>query len=66
VKLATAIANIPMEIKALKKRNIEPSCAEGRQLISQAQLDRRDIINTAQLKNRSVFERNISLIFKGP
>src|SRR5271166_6071253 len=55
VKLATAAANVPVEIKALKKRNTEPACAEGRQLISQAQSDRKEIINTAQLKNRSLF-----------
>jgi hypothetical protein len=66
VKLATAAANVPVEIKALKKRQTEPSCAEGRQLISQAQSDRKEIINTAQLKNRNLFGRNISLIFKGP
>ncbi len=65
MKLAMAAANVPVEIKALKKWHTEPSCVEGRKLISQAQSDKREIINTAQLKNRSLFGRNISLIFKG-
>ena len=51
-----------MEIEALKKRQAE-SCEEGRRLISQAQSDRKDLV---QLKNRSVFARNLKLFFGGP
>jgi|SRR5438045_39739 len=65
-RLATAAAKVPAEVNALKERNTAPSCEEGRKLISQAQSDRAEIINNAQLKSRSVFGRNISLIFKGP
>ena len=63
-RLSKAAANVPSEIEGLRER-----CAafeEGRKLISQAQSDRRDIINSGQLKNRSVFGRSMVLIFEGP
>jgi hypothetical protein len=64
-RLATAAAKVPAEVNALKEQNTALSCKEGRKLISQVQSDRAEIINNAQLKSRSVFGRNILLIFKG-
>jgi hypothetical protein len=62
-RLSKAAANVPSEIEGLHERHA--AAEEGRKLISQAQLDRKDIINSGQLKNRSVFKRNIVLFFKG-
>jgi hypothetical protein len=64
-RLAKAAAIAPLEIEALKKRHAA-SFEEGRQLISQAQSDREGVTKSGQLRNRSVFARNIVLFFDGP
>jgi hypothetical protein len=64
-RLSKAAANVPSEIDGLHERHAA-ALEEGKKLISQAQSDRRDVIDSGQLKNRSVFGRNIVLFFEGP
>ena len=64
-RLSKAAANVPSEIDNLHERHAA-ALEEGKKLISQAQSDRRDVIDSGQLKNRSVFGRNIVLFFEGP
>jgi hypothetical protein len=63
-RLSKAAANVPSEIDSLHERHA--AALAGQKLISQAQSDRRDVIKSGQLKNRSVFGRNIVLFFEGP
>jgi hypothetical protein len=63
VRLTACTTNLPIEIEALKNRLAEPSVEEGRNLIVQAQSEKRDLITTAQLKNRVTFSRNITYFF---
>jgi hypothetical protein len=63
VRLTACATNLPIEIDALKNRLAEPSVEEGRNLIVQAQSEKRDLITTAQLKNRVTFSRNITYFF---
>ncbi|KAH6719537.1 hypothetical protein BKA61DRAFT_669865 [Leptodontidium sp. MPI-SDFR-AT-0119] len=66
LRLSKATVAIPGEVAALKKRNTESSCEEGRKLVSQVRLDINDLITTAHLKGRLVFARNMRLFFEGP
>jgi hypothetical protein len=65
LRLAAAGINLPIQIEALKNRQIETSSKEGKKLIAQAGSDIRNLITTIQLKNRGIFAKNIILFFKG-
>jgi hypothetical protein len=65
VRLSAAANDLLAQVAALKKRRTESFSAEGQQLIDQAELERRGLITTTQLKNRRTFAKNIILFFKG-
>jgi hypothetical protein len=65
LRLTAGANNLPIQVAALKTRRAEPSFEEGRKLIAQAQSDKRDLIATAQLKDRVIFARNITYFFDG-
>jgi hypothetical protein len=62
---SAAAAMLPAEIAALKERRKGPSCAQGEQLVSQAELSYKDLIATTKLKSQKIFAKSIILFFKG-
>lgn len=64
-RLSKAAASALLEVKALKQRHAK-TFNKGKKLISQAKSDRSDIVTSSKLKNRTVFRRNIVLIFDSP
>jgi hypothetical protein len=65
LRLRAGANNLPIQVAALKAQRAEPYFEEGRKLIAQAQLEKTDLITTTQLKDRLIFERNITYFFDG-
>jgi hypothetical protein len=65
LRFSAAAAYLPAEIAALKERRKGSSCAQGEQLVSQAEQSYKDLIATNKLKSQRIFAKSIILFFKG-
>lgn len=64
-RLITSANDLPIQVADLEARRLKPCIEEGDKLITQARLDKDEIIANAKLTDRKIFARNIVYFFNG-